>query len=87
MDEHKSAQPLHAQIGPHIRCPINVTSHHLVSSLESAALTSTDANRYFPKPAGKPNDIDAYHKRVDETFVTDAYNSLSFEVATSTRAD
>jgi len=33
----------------------------------------------FPAPPGLPNDIDAYLKRVSETYVTDAYHSLSIE--------
>ena len=33
----------------------------------------------FPAPPGRPNDIDAYLKRVQETYVTDAYHSLSIE--------
>lgn len=33
----------------------------------------------FPKPPGRPNDHDAYMKRVRETYVTDAYHSLSIE--------
>lgn len=32
----------------------------------------------FPEPP-KPNDIDAYMKRVEEVYVTDAYHSLSIE--------
>ena len=34
---------------------------------------------HFPPPPGRPNDIAAYLKRVDETYVTDAYHSLSIE--------
>lgn len=34
---------------------------------------------YFPPPPPKPNDIEAYLKRVEETYVTDAYHSLSIE--------
>lgn len=33
----------------------------------------------FPAPPGRPKDIDAYLKRVDEVYVTDAYHSLSIE--------
>jgi hypothetical protein len=33
----------------------------------------------FPQPPGSINDIDAYLQRVDEAYVTDAYNSLSIE--------
>ncbi len=33
----------------------------------------------FPKPPGRPNDLDAYMKRVEETYATDAYHSLSIE--------
>jgi hypothetical protein len=33
----------------------------------------------FPQSPGIPNDIDAYLKRVEEVYVTDAYNSLSIE--------
>lgn len=33
----------------------------------------------FPKSPGRPNDLDAYMKRVQETYVTDAYHSLSIE--------
>lgn len=33
----------------------------------------------FPAPPGQPNDIDAYMKRVQEVYVTDAYHSLSIE--------
>lgn len=33
----------------------------------------------FPAPPGKPNDMDAYLKRVDDVYVTDAYHSLSIE--------
>lgn len=33
----------------------------------------------FPKPPGRPNDIEAYLKRVEEVYVTDAYHSLSIE--------
>lgn len=33
----------------------------------------------FPKSSGLPNDIDAYTKRVQEVYVTDAYHSLSIE--------
>lgn len=33
----------------------------------------------FPRPPGRPNDIDAYLRRVQETYVTDAYHSLSIE--------
>jgi hypothetical protein len=33
----------------------------------------------FPAPPGRPNDIDAYLKRVQEAYVTDAYHSLSIE--------
>lgn len=34
---------------------------------------------HFPKAPGPPNDIDAYLKRVEEVYLTDAYNSLSIE--------
>jgi Fic/DOC family len=33
----------------------------------------------FPSPPGKPNDIDAYMKRVDDAYAADAYHSLSIE--------
>ena len=33
----------------------------------------------FAAPPGRPNDLDAYMKRVEETYVTDAYHSLSIE--------
>jgi len=33
----------------------------------------------FPEAPGKPNDIDAYLKRVSDAYVTDAYHSLSIE--------
>jgi len=33
----------------------------------------------FPAASGRPNDLDAYMKRVQEAYVTDAYNSLSIE--------
>jgi hypothetical protein len=33
----------------------------------------------FPEAPGKPNDIDAYLKRVSGAYVTDAYHSLSIE--------
>jgi len=33
----------------------------------------------FPAAPGKPNDIDAYLKRVSDAYVTDAYHSLSIE--------
>lgn len=33
----------------------------------------------FPAPPGRPNDIDAYLKHVQEAYVTDAYHSLSIE--------
>ncbi|MFM9885379.1 MAG: Fic family protein, partial [Burkholderiales bacterium] len=33
----------------------------------------------FPAPPGRPNDLDAYMKRVQENYVTDAYHSLSIE--------
>lgn len=33
----------------------------------------------FPASPGKPNDIDAYLQRVQDTYVTDAYHSLSIE--------
>jgi hypothetical protein len=33
----------------------------------------------FPAPPGRPNDLDAYMKHVQETYVTDAYHSLSIE--------
>lgn len=33
----------------------------------------------FPTAPGLPQDIDAYLKKVDDAFVTDAYNSLSIE--------
>jgi hypothetical protein len=33
----------------------------------------------FPPSPGKPDDIDAYLKHVEEVYVTDAYNSLSIE--------
>ena len=33
----------------------------------------------FPDAPGRPNDIDAYLKRVEDVYVTDAYHSLSIE--------
>ncbi len=33
----------------------------------------------FPRAPGRPNDIDSYLARVDETYTTDAYHSLSIE--------
>lgn len=33
----------------------------------------------FPKPPGRPKDLDAYMTHVQETYVTDAYHSLSIE--------
>lgn len=33
----------------------------------------------FPNAPGRPNDIEAYLKRVDDVYVTDAYHSLSIE--------
>jgi hypothetical protein len=33
----------------------------------------------FPRPLGIPNDSEAYLKRVDEVYTTDAYHSLSIE--------
>jgi Fic family protein len=33
----------------------------------------------FPKAPGLPRNVDAYMKRVDEAYVTDAYHSLSIE--------
>ncbi len=33
----------------------------------------------FPKAPGRPNDIDAYLKHVEDIYVTDAYHSLSIE--------
>ena len=33
----------------------------------------------FPKTPGRPNDIEAYLKRVEDVYVTDAYHSLSIE--------
>jgi hypothetical protein len=33
----------------------------------------------FPQAPGQPSDIDAYLKRVQDTYVTDAYHSLSIE--------
>src|SRR2546425_3637945 len=33
----------------------------------------------FPKAAGLPRNVDAYMKRVEEAYVTDAYHSLSIE--------
>jgi hypothetical protein len=33
----------------------------------------------FPEPPGRPGDIEAYLKRVQDTYVTDAYHSLSIE--------
>lgn len=38
-----------------------------------------DVAEHFPEPPGKPNDIEAYLERVDATYVTDAYHSLSIE--------
>jgi hypothetical protein len=34
---------------------------------------------HFPAEPGRPNDIDAYLKRVEQVYVTDAYHSLSIE--------
>ena len=33
----------------------------------------------FPAPPGRPNDLNAYMQRVQESYVTDAYHSLSIE--------
>jgi hypothetical protein len=33
----------------------------------------------FPPPPGRPNNIDAYLRRVEDVYVTDAYHSLSIE--------
>lgn len=33
----------------------------------------------FPRAPGRPNDVEAYLKRVDDVYVTDAYHSLSIE--------
>jgi hypothetical protein len=33
----------------------------------------------FPQPPGRPNNIDTYMARVEETYLTDAYHSLSIE--------
>ena len=33
----------------------------------------------FPNAPGRPNDIEAYLKRVEDVYVTDAYHSLSIE--------
>ena len=33
----------------------------------------------FPKAPGRPNDIDAYLKHVEDIYITDAYHSLSIE--------
>ena len=33
----------------------------------------------FPSPPGRPNDIEAYLRAVDDIYVTDAYHSLSIE--------
>jgi hypothetical protein len=38
-----------------------------------------DVLDHFPSPPGLPQDAQAYLKRVDEVYVTDAYNSLSIE--------
>jgi Fic/DOC family len=35
--------------------------------------------KQFPPSPGRPNDIDAYLKRVEDVYVTDAYHSLSIE--------
>lgn len=35
--------------------------------------------RHFPQAPGRPNDIDAYLRRVEERYVEDAYHSLSIE--------
>lgn len=34
---------------------------------------------HLPAPPGRPNDIDAYLKRVEDVYITDAYHSLSIE--------
>ena len=34
---------------------------------------------HFPKPPGRPANPNAYLKHVEETYVTDAYHSLSIE--------
>ncbi|RYC66953.1 Fic family protein [Spirosoma sordidisoli] len=34
---------------------------------------------HFPAAPGRPSNIDAYLKQVDDAFITDAYNSLSIE--------
>lgn len=34
---------------------------------------------HFPRPPGRPDDTDAYLQRVQDTYVTDAYHSLSIE--------
>jgi hypothetical protein len=34
---------------------------------------------HFPDTPGRPNDIDAYLRRVEDVYVTDAYHSLSIE--------
>jgi hypothetical protein len=33
----------------------------------------------FPRAPGKPNDVEAYLRRVDDVYLTDAYHSLSIE--------
>ncbi len=38
-----------------------------------------DVIGHFPEAPGKPNDIDAYLKRVSDAYVADAYHSLSIE--------
>ena len=38
-----------------------------------------DITDNFPPAPGRPNDIEAYLKRIDEIYVTDAYHSLSIE--------
>ncbi len=38
-----------------------------------------DIPAHFPPPPGLPNDVEAYLKRVEDTYVTDAYHSLSIE--------
>ena len=43
------------------------------------AANARRGDRRFPAPPGRPDDTDAYLKRVEEVYVTDAYHSLSIE--------
>jgi Fic/DOC family len=43
------------------------------------ALMREDVLKHFPKPPGIPSDPRTYLRRVDDAYVSDAYNSLSIE--------